>query len=141
MASRSTPAAGASGGRDPYPAAPLNCPSFIYLYQFEMIALDQTRYALCWALYPLLLIGMDWREGHFLSTYSRLKALLTPPLPERGRPIKPPTYDQLRTAVQWLIDVELIVRGRDNEAQGQLRLWLHPRVKKQRKRVDNFSRP
>lgn len=84
-------------------------------------------------LFLLLLTQMRFTEGHFLSTYARLMELMTPPQPERGRRRSGPTYKQLRNALDVLVSVDLVRRGRDNEAQGQLRLWLAPRVKKLKK--------
>lgn len=84
-------------------------------------------------LYLLLLVQMSYTEGHFMATYARLMDLMTPPMPERGRRRPGPTYKQIRTALDSLVSVDLVRRGRDNAAQGQLRLWLAPRIKKTRK--------
>lgn len=84
-------------------------------------------------LYLLLLVQMSYTEGHFLASYARLMDLMTPPSPERGRRRAGPTMKQIRNALDALIAVDLVRRGRDNEAQGQLRLWLAPRKKKTRK--------
>ncbi len=78
-------------------------------------------------LYLLLLVQMQYTDGAFLSSYARLIELMTPPAPERGRRRPAPTYKQVRRALDDLISVDLVQRGRDNAAQGQLRLWLVPR--------------
>lgn len=81
-------------------------------------------------LYLLLLVQMQYTDGHFLGTYARLMDLMTPPEPERGRRRAGPTYKQLRTALDALESVKLVRRDGANEAQGQLRLWLASRKKK-----------
>lgn len=130
---RSTPAAGASGGAAPRLAA-LDLPDFMRLEGLELVTLLHVlRNPLSVHLYLLLLVQMSYTEGHFLASYARLMDLMTPPSPERGRRRAGPTMKQIRNALDALIAVDLVRRGRDNEAQGQLRLWLAPRKKKTRK--------
>ena len=129
MAARNQPAAGASGGRAPYPAA-IHVPDFMRLEGAELVTLLQVlRDPLAVHLYLLLLTQMQYTSGEFLSSYARLMELLTPPTPERGRRRSGPSYKQVRTAIEALISVDLVRRGRDNEAQGQLRLRLASRAK------------
>lgn len=127
------PAAGASGGADPRLAA-IHLPDFMRLDGLELVSLMHVlRDPLATSLYLLLLVQMNYTEGHFLGSYARLMDLLTPPKPERGRRRAGPSYKQIRNALDALVSVDLVRRGRDNEAQGQLRLWLAPRVKKIKK--------
>lgn len=114
--------------------AALHLPEFMRLEGLELVTLLHVlRDPLAVHLYLLLLVQMSYTEGHFMATYARLMELMTPPTPERGRRRAGPTYKQLRNALDSLISVDLVRRGRDNEAQGQLRLWLAPRIKKTRK--------
>lgn len=113
--------------------AALHLPEFMRLEGLELVTLLHVlRDPLAVHLYLLLLVQMSYTEGHFMATYARLMELMTPPTPERGRRRAGPTYKQLRNALDSLISVDLVRRGRDNEAQGQLRLWLAPRIKKTR---------
>lgn len=129
MAARNEPAAGASGGRAPYPAA-IHVPDFMRLEGHELVSLLQVlRDPLAVHLYLLLLTQMQYTSGEFLSSYARLMELMTPPTPERGRRRSGPSYKQVRTALQALVSVDLVRRGRDNEAQGQLRLRLASRAR------------
>jgi hypothetical protein len=130
---RSTPAAGASGGSRPLLAA-LHTPEFMRLEGLELVTLlSVLRDPLAVHMYLLLLVQMNYTEGHFMATYARLMDLMTPPVPERGRRRKGPSLKQVRNALDSLISVDLVRRGRDNESQGQLRLWLAPRIKKTKK--------
>lgn len=96
----------------------------------ELVTLLQVlRDPLAVHLYLLLLVQMQFTEGHFLSTYARLMELMTPPRPERGMRRLGPSYKQVRNALAALVSVGLVRRGNDNEAQGQLRLWLASRAK------------
>lgn len=132
MASRNTPAAGASRGPAPLPAG-LHLPSFMRLDQAELVTLLHVlRDPIAVTLYLLLLVQMTYTDGEFLSSYARLMELMTPPIPERGRRRSGPTYKQLRRALDDLVSVGLVRRGLDNEAQGQLRLHLNPRQKLQK---------
>ena len=129
MAARNPPAAGASGGRAPYPAA-IHTPDFMRLEGAELVTLLQVlRDPLAVHLFLLLLVQMQYTSGEFLSSYARLIELMTPPTPERGRRRSGPTYKQVRNALAALISVDLVRRGSDNEAQGQLRLKLAARLK------------
>ena len=123
------PAAGASNGRDPYPAT-IHVPEFMRLEGAELATLLQVlRDPLAVHLYLLLLVQMRYTSGDFLSSYARLIELMTPPQPERGRRRSGPTYKQCRTALDGLVSVGLVRRGKDNQAQGQLRLKLAARAK------------
>lgn len=129
MARSTTPAAGSSGGRPPYPAT-IHVPDFLRVERLEIATLYQVLCdPLVTHLYGLLLLQMRFTEGHFLSTYARLIELMTPPRPERGRRRRGPSYKQVRSALDALVSARLVRRGQDNEAQGQLRLWLAPRSK------------
>lgn len=132
MTPRSRPAAGATGGPDPLPAG-LHVPEFMRLERAELgPLLHQLRDPLAVHLYLLLLVQMDYAGGEFLSSYARLMELMTPPAPERGRRRPGPTYKQLRRALDDLVALDLVRRGLDNQAQGQLRLHLAPRIKRSR---------
>lgn len=127
---RRQPAAGASGGRDLLPAA-IHVPGFMRLEGAELAGLlNLLRDPLAVHLYLLLLVQMDYAGGEFLSSYARLMELMTPPIPERGRRRPGPTYKQLRRALDDLVALDLVRRGLDNQAQGQLRLHLAPRIKR-----------
>ena len=133
MATRSTPAAGASGGSAPLPWT-LHVPGFMRLEGLELVSLLQVlRSSLALHVFLILLTQMRFTEGHFLGSIAALMEICTPPKPERGRRVKGPSYDQIRRAIDELESVDLVRRGRDNEAQGQLRLWLSPRLKNKKK--------
>lgn len=124
------PAAGAPGGAQPRLAA-LRLPDFMRLEGTELVTLLHVlRDPLAVHLYLLLLVQMQYSEGHFLGTYARLMDLMTPPTPERGRRRPGPTYKQLRGALDDLVSCGLVKRDDQNETQGQLRLWLASRKKK-----------
>lgn len=124
------PAAGAPGGAAPRLAA-LRLPEFMRLEGAELVTLLHViRDPLAVHLYLLLLVQMQYAEGHFLGTYARLMELMTPPQPERGRRRAGPTYMQVRTALDTLVSCDLVRRDQQNESQGQLRLWLSSRKKK-----------
>lgn len=129
MATRNKPAAGASGGADPLLAA-IHLPDFMRLEAHELaVILNILRDSLSAHLYLLLLTQMHYTSGEFLSTYARLMDLMTPPRPERGRRLPGPSYQQVRRALQSLIDHNLVKRSTKNEEQGQLRLRLVSRAK------------
>lgn len=124
------PAAGAPGGAAPRLAA-LRLPDFMRLEGTELVALLHVlRDPLAVHLYLLLLVQMQYSEGHFLGTYARLMDLMTPPEPERGRRRPGPSYKQLRNALDALVSAGMVRRDDHNQAQGQLRLWLASRKKK-----------
>lgn len=126
---RNTPAAGASGGRDPLPAA-IHLPDFMRLEGLELVTLLHVlRDPLAVHLYLLLLTQMQYTSGIFLSSYARLMELMTPPKPERGRRMAGPTYKQVRRALDSLIACKLVQRSSKNMEQGQLRLRLASRAK------------
>lgn len=129
------PAAGASGGAAPRLAA-LRLPGFMRLEGTELVTLLHVlRDPLAVHLYLLLLVQMQYAEGHFLGTYARLMDLMTPPTPDRGRRRPGPTYKQLRNALDALVSCGMVRRDDQNETQGQLRLWLATRKKKERQRA------
>ena len=102
----------------------------------ELVALLHVlRDPLAVHLYLLLLVQMQYTEGHFLGTYARLMDLMTPPAGERGRRRAVPTYKQLRVALDELVSVDLVRRDAANQQQGQLRLWLASRKKKTAKKA------
>lgn len=135
MAGRSQygPAAGASGGKAPFPAT-ISVPAFIRLDARELDGLLQKlRDPLAVHVFLLVLIQTKFTQGEFLSTYARLKELCTPPQPERGKRRQAPTYKQLRRVIDDLEAVSLLWRDKgSNEAQGQLRLRTVPRAIKAR---------
>ena len=123
------PAAGAPGGAEPRLAA-LRLPDFMRLEGTELVSLLHVlRDPLAVHLYLLLLVQMQYSEGHFLGTYARLMDLMTPPAPERGRRRAGPTYKQLRNALESLVSAGMVRRDERNAEQGQLRLWLASRKK------------
>lgn len=126
-AARTPPAAGAPGGAAPRLAG-LRMPQFMRIDGAELVALLHVlRDPLAVHLYLLLLVQMRFTDGAFLSSYARLIDLMTPPAPEQGRRRAGPTYKQVRGALDALVSVGLVRRGDDNQAQGQLRLWLASR--------------
>lgn len=108
----------------------MHLPGFMRLEGTELVTLLHVlRDPLAVHLYLLLLVQMQYTSGDFLSSYARLMELMTPPTPERGRRRAGPSYKQVRTALDALISVDLVSRGSDNEAQGQLRLRLAARTR------------
>jgi hypothetical protein len=121
------PAAGASGGAAPR-LADLKVPRYVRLDQAELHLLYHVlRDPLCAQLYTLLCIHSDFRSGELLTGYARLIELCTPPQPERGPRRAGPSMWQVRRALDDLQGVGLLTRGEQNEAQGQLRLYIAPR--------------
>jgi hypothetical protein len=128
MATRTRPAAGASGGPAPLPATYF-VPEFIRLDRYELDAIyHRLRDPLAGHLYLLIAGHCVFSTGEFLGNYARLMELCTPPQPERGPRRKGPSLEMVRRALRDLEAVGLVTRGEDNQAQGQLRLWLLRRV-------------
>lgn len=124
MASRNTPAAGASGGRAPLPAV-YRAPRFLNHEQGELhVLLNGLRDPLCTHLFMLLESFCVFDTGEFLGSYALLIELCTPPQPERGRRRAGPSMRVIRRAVDDLEQAGLVRRSASNEAQGQLRLFI-----------------
>lgn len=130
MATGNAPAAGASGGRAPLPAT-FFTPGFVRLDAAELAALLH-RYRDPLASHVFLLVAAHsvFESGEFLGGYARLMELCTPPQPERGPRRAGPSMWQMRRAVDDLVAAGLVRRGTENQAQGQLRLWIKPRKDK-----------
>ena len=121
------PAAGASGGA-PVRDADLYVPEFVRFDRAEMQAVLNTRCAVTIALYWIVVASSDFSDGEWMGrNYARLISLLTPPKPRRGPGSAGPTMWQVRKAVDNLVALHVLRKGLDNEAQGVLRLYCHPR--------------
>ncbi len=107
-------------------------PDFLRLEKRELHSLLNTlRDPLTVHLYLVLLAHADFERGDLLTNYARLRVLMTPPQPERGKRLPAPTLKQVRRAVDWLIAVNLVKRdAEENAAQGLLKLRVRPRAKK-----------
>lgn len=114
----------------PLPAT-LHAPKFLQLEQLELRALlNQCRDPLSVHLFFLIVSQAEFDTGHLLTNYARLIELCTPPQPERGRRMTPPTLKQVRRALDWLEACDLVRRdAAGNEAQGMLRLYVRKRKK------------
>lgn len=124
------PAAGSSGGRAPY-ETDVYVPDWLRLDRAELhVLLSVIRDPLAVHVYMLVLTNGVFTTGEFLGSYARLMELCRPPQPARGRWAPGPSYKQLRTAVDKLVDHHLLRRGSSNESQGQLRLKAYPRKTK-----------
>ncbi len=117
------PAAGAPGGPAPR-LTRMRAPEYLKQQRLELEAKWSTGNPIALMAYDFIVAGSDFKTGEFLGSYARLISLCTRPAPERGRPPKGPSYKQMRIAIDDLIAVGLVVRGEQNEAQGQLRLRL-----------------
>lgn len=127
------PAAGTRQGAAPQLAG-LKAPPFIRLDEGEpQTLLHVLRDSQTLHLYMLLAAHADFRSGELCTTYARLIDLMTPPQPERGLRRRGPSYEQLRRALRDLEALRLVWRGDQNEAQGQLRLFIRPRDKRESK--------
>lgn len=122
----------------PLPAT-LHPPKFLQLEQLELRALlNQCRDPLCVHLFLLIVSQADFATGELQTNWDRLIELCTPPQPERGRRMPPPTLRQVRRAMDWLIAADIVRRNAEaNEAQGTLRLY----VRKRKKPVREKARP
>ena len=120
----------------PLPAT-LHAPKFLQLEQLELRALlNQCRDPLCVHLFLLIVAQAPFDTGELQTSYARLRELCTPPTPERGRRMAMPSTDQVRRALQWLIDAGLVKRNTQaNEAQGTLRLYVRRRKKPVREKA------
>lgn len=112
-------------------------PDFLRLEHVELQALlNKLRDPLTVHVFFLIKSQADFKTGHLLTNYKRLQELCTPPQPERGRRMKPPTIDQLRRAVDWLVGADLMRRDADENAkQGLLKLQVLRSIKKARPAV------
>ncbi|MDR7095543.1 hypothetical protein [Hydrogenophaga laconesensis] len=114
----------------PLPAT-IFTPSFLRFEGEELkILLNKLRDPLTVHLYFILVSQADFNSGEQITNYKRLIELCTPPPPEKGKRMPPPTIDQVRRAVQWLVDAKLVARNTErNETQGMLRLYVRSRAK------------
>jgi hypothetical protein len=127
------PAAGSSGGRDPY-LTKFKPPEFLRLDKRELdTLLDKLRDPLASQVFLLILAHGLFENGEFLGGYARLMDLCRPSHPERGTRRPGPTYKQLRRVVDLLVECKLVWRDAgNNAAQGQLRLRAVARKTKPR---------
>ncbi len=114
----------------PLPAT-LFAPDFIQFNHVELKALLNTlRDPLTVHLYFLIVSQSDFKTGQLITNYKRLEELCTPPQPERGKRLKGPSLEQIRRALRWLEQSNLVKRNTEaNEAQGTLRLYVRSREK------------
>jgi len=114
----------------PLPAT-LFAPGFIQFSELELRALlNQIRDPITVHIYFLIVTQSDFKTGELITNYPRLIELCTPPQPERGRRLPAPTLWQVRRAIDWLIQANLVKRNAEsNEAQGTLRLHVRSRQK------------
>lgn len=112
----------------PLPAT-LFAPEFIRFDQVELQALlNKLRDPITIHIYFLIVTQCDFKTGELITNYPRLIELCTPPQPERGKRLAPPTLWQVRRAVEWLIEARLVKRNAAaNEAQSTLRLYVRRR--------------
>jgi hypothetical protein len=117
----------------PLPAT-LFAPEFIRFDQVELNKLLNTlRDPITVHLYFLICTQCSFKTRELITNYPRLIELCTPPAPERGRRLSGPSLQQVRRAINWLVDARLVVRNAiANEAQGTLRLRVRPRDAKPR---------
>lgn len=107
--------------------ATVNLPDFLLLHQREMRAALNTGCRTCMALMWIIALHSDFKTGWFLGSYARLQALMTPPRPERGPQPEGPSLKEVRTAVDKLIQAEVLWRDPSNLHNKQLRLRIWPR--------------
>lgn len=120
-------APGEKGGATPK-RRKLKTPRYLTNQQAELEVLwDLLRYPLASHVYGVICMFSDFQDGGFLGSYAGLIDYCTQPRGERGRPLAGPSYKQMRTAVDLLVRMGLVVRGEQNKEQGQLRLWVRPR--------------
>jgi len=126
--SRSTfgPAAGTPKGAAPR-ITRTKAPPFVRLGD-ELDRLNNLHDPLAGWIYVLLCQHCVFDTGEFLGSYARLLYLVNPPKPEKGPWKRPYTYAMVRGAIERLVQAGLARRGEQNEAQGQLRLFIKPRV-------------
>lgn len=131
MRSQYGPAAGTRGGAAPR-LATLKAPDFLRFDHHELQQLLHVlRDSVAVHLFQLLAAHADFRTGELTTTYARLIELMTPPQPERGKRRPGPSYARLRRVVDDLAAHGLVRRGDQNEAQGQLRLFIAPRDRRE----------
>lgn len=120
-------APGEKGGAAPE-RRKFRAPHYLTQRQGELTVLyDLLRYPLASHVYGVICMFSDFQDGGFLGSYAGLIDYCTQPRGERGRPILPPSYKQMRIAVDLLVRMGLVVRGDKNMEQGQLRLYVQPR--------------
>ena len=130
MATKNTPAAGASGGPKPLPTT-LHAPEWLQLEHVELrVLLNVLRNPLCAQLFLLIASQADFKTGKLSTSYARLIDLCTRPAPERGRRPAAPTLKQIRNALDDLQTYNLIKRDKEaNEAHGFLNMRIRKRIK------------
>lgn len=127
----------------PLPAT-IFTPKFLRFEGAELqVLLNKLRDPLTVHLYFILVSQADFNTGEQITNYKRLAELCTPPPPEKGRRMPEPSIDQIRRAIQWLVDAHLVARNTErNEAQGMLRLYVRSRGKtRTEKRTPSASEP
>lgn len=114
--------------------ATIEAPSFLRLEHYECKQLMQVlRDALCFQLFMLICAESDFRTGEYNGSYGRLRALCTPPRPERGRSRPGPSLKVVRGAIDNLVSVGLVKRDAlQNVTEGTLRLRVKARQKSAR---------
>lgn len=109
--------------------ATIEAPSFIRLEHYECKQLMHVlRDALCFQVFMLICAESDFKTGEWVGSYGRLRALCTPPRPERGRSREGPTLKVMRGVIDNLESVKLVKRDvAQNVTEGVLRLRIKPR--------------
>lgn len=124
------PAYGTS--RDPHQfyEATIKVPRYLRQEQWELESiLNVCHDALATRIYLLLIAGAEFRSGEIVTNYKRLRALCSPNRPQGGQRKLPWSYWQIRNAVDELARLGLVSRDvSQNEALGELRLYVHPRA-------------
>jgi hypothetical protein len=123
---------GTKADPDPFREATIRVPEFLRLEKVVDLntLANVLRSPLATRIYILMLCGADFHTGELTTTYKRFVALCTEPKPERGPRPPPPTYWQVRRAIEQLIEVGLVARDpTSNEALQQLRIAVIPRAK------------
>ena len=112
--------------------AGLFVPDFLLLDNQELnVLFNVLRNTLTTHVHVLLVMHSNFATGEFLGGYHRLMELCRPPQPERGKRLPGPSLQQVRRAIQDLINQGIVMRNAAlNAAQGQLRLFLKPREQK-----------
>jgi hypothetical protein len=120
------PAAGTKGGAA-IKLSLLNPPEVLVTRRDELMALRRLSDYAVRGLYDALCELSDFETGEVFrdACYQELMAFGTPPRPERGRPRRGPTYDEMRRMLADLESVGLVKRSSAfNEAQGRLLMVL-----------------
>jgi hypothetical protein len=120
---------GTKADPDPFKEATIKAPRYLRQEQWELDAiLNKCRSPLATRIFLLVLAGADFRSGELTTFYKRLVALCTEPKPERGPRKPPPSYWEVRQAVDQLGELGLLVRDTgENAALQQLRVAVQPR--------------